>query len=126
MKRTTLFRLALLCLVAAIQNARAASAVATDGRGHLVRSYGQPTKEIAVQHALEGARLLYGRLVHVRLLAASNETGYGAIAVGQKGSGSVNGIALGQPSRAEAERRAIELCLKGGGVDPKIRWEWHG
>jgi hypothetical protein len=125
MKRSALFRLALVSMVVvAIQNANAGSAVVTDGHGHLITSYGQPSKEIAKEHALETARHRYG--ANVKLLAASDVTGYGAIAVARKGSGLVNGIALGRPSRADAEHRAIELCLKGGGTDPKVRWEWHG
>jgi hypothetical protein len=125
MKGSALFRLASVCVaVAAIQNANAGSAVVTDGLGHLITSYGQPSKEIAKDHALKTARQRYG--ANVRLLAASDVTGYGAIAVARKGSGLVNGIALGRPSRADAEHRAIELCLKGGGTDPKVRWEWHG
>jgi hypothetical protein len=124
MKRSTLFRLALLSIVVvASQNANAGSAVTTDGHGHLVYSYGPP-KEIAMQRALEMSRRLYG--ADVRLLAATDVTGYCAIAVARKGSGLVNGIALGCPSRADAQHRAIELCLKGGGTDPKVRWEWHG
>jgi hypothetical protein len=125
MKRSTLFRLGLVCVAfAAIQNASAGSAVVTDGHGHLITSYGQPSKEIAKEHALETARQRYG--ANVRLLAASDVNGYGAIAVARKGSGLVNGIALGRPSRADAEHRAIELCLRGGGTDPKVRWEWRG
>ena len=128
MKKTVLFRLALLCMTAAaIQNARAASTVATDGHGHLVRSYGQPTKEIAVRHALDGARLLYGPQVHVRLIAASDKTGFGAIAVAaRKGGGSLVGVALAKRSQAEADALAIDHCLKAGGVNPKVRWEWRG
>src|SRR5580692_7233841 len=102
MKRSALFRLALVSMVVvAIQNANAGSAVVTDGHGHLITSYGQPSKEIAKEHALETARQRYG--ANVKLLAASDVTGYGAIAVARKGSGLVNGIALGRPSRADAE-----------------------
>jgi hypothetical protein len=125
MKRSTLFRLALVCMtVAAIQNANAGSAVAHDPHGHTVYSKGQPTKAIAIQHALETARS-HG-WAEARIIAASDVTGYCAIAVARKGNGSVLGAVLGRPSRAEAERQAIEICLKGGGTDPKVRWEWHG
>jgi hypothetical protein len=125
MKRSTLFRLALLSMaVVAMQSANAGSAVANDGHGHTVYSKGQLTKAIAIQHALETART-HG-WVDARIIAASDVTGYCAIAVARKGNGSVLGAALGRPSRADAERRAIEICLKGGGTDPKVRWEWHG
>jgi Domain of unknown function (DUF4189) len=125
MKRSKLFRLALVCMtVAAIQNANAGSAVAHDPHGHTVYSKGQPTKAIAIQHALETARS-HG-WAEARIIAASDVTGYCAIAVARKGNGSVLGAVLGRPSRAEAERQSIEICLKGGGTDPKVRWEWYG
>jgi hypothetical protein len=126
MKTSALLRLALVTMaVVAVQNAKAASAVVMEQRhGHLITSYGQPSREIAKEHALETARQRYG--ANVRLIASSDVTGYGAIAVARKGNSSVIGAALGRPSRADAERRAIEVCLKGGGTDPKVRWEWHG
>ena len=125
MKRSTLFRLALLSVaVMTMQSANAGSAVANDGHGHTVYSKGQPTKAIAIGHALETAHS--NGWADARIIAASDVTGYCAIAVASKGNGSVLGAVLGRPSRADAERRAIEICLKGGGTDPKVRWEWHG
>jgi hypothetical protein len=124
MRRSALFRLALVSIcVVTTQSANAGSAVAFAGHGHLVTSYGHP-KAVAIRRALETARRLYG--ADVRLIASSDITGYGAVAVAPKGKGSVIGAALGRPSRADAEHRAIEVCLKGGGTDPKVRWEWHG
>jgi hypothetical protein len=109
MKRSAVFWLALLGMAAiANQSVQAGSAVATDGQGHLVYCYGYP-KEIATQRALELAHSRYGP--DVRLIAASDVPGYGAIAVGRKGSGTVNGISLGRPSPLDAENRAVELCL---------------
>src|SRR5260370_24265282 len=85
MKGSALFRLASVCVtVAAIQNANAGSAVVTDGRGHLVTSYGQPSKEIAKDHALKTAPQRYG--ADVRLLAASDVNCYGASAVARQRS----------------------------------------
>jgi len=125
MKRSALFGIALLSVaVVATESAKAGSAVANDGHGHTVYSKGQPTKAIAIQHALETARS-HG-WAEARITAASDVTGYCAIAVARKGNGSVLGAVLGRPSRADAERQAIEICLKGGGTDPKVRWEWHG
>jgi hypothetical protein len=124
MKRSARFRLALLIVaVVATQKANAGWAVTTDGHGHLVYSYGHP-KEIAKQRAFEMSRRLYG--TNVKLIAASDVTGYGAIAVARKGTGSVVGVSLGRPSRADAENRAIEKCLIAGGTDPRIRWRWRG
>jgi hypothetical protein len=124
MKRSALFRLALLSTaVAAIQNANAGSAVAHDSHGHTVYSFGHP-KTVAIERALGMARTL--GWADARIIAASDVTGYGAIAVARKGNGSVIGAALGRPSRVDAEQLAIEICLKGGGTDPKVRWEWHG
>ena len=125
MKRSALFRLALLSMViAAIQNANAGSAVAWAPHGHLVYSKGQPTKAVAIQHALETAHS-HG-WTDARIIAASDVTGYGAIAVARKGRVLVIGAALGRPSLADAEKRAIEVCLKGGGTDPQIRSRWKG
>ena len=127
MRRSTLFRLALVCMaVAAIQNASAGSAVVTDGHGHLITSYGQPSKEIAKEHALETARQRYGGTV--RILAASDVTGYGAIAVARhpNGQGSILGVALGKRSATEADNLAIEQCLKAGGTHPKIIGGFRG
>jgi hypothetical protein len=125
MKRSALFRLALVSMaVVAIQNANSGSAVAHDPHGHTVYSKGQPTKAIAIQHALETARSR--GWADARIIAASGVTGYCAIAVASKGNGSVLGAVLGRPSRADAERRAMEICLKGGGINPKVRCEWYG
>jgi hypothetical protein len=124
MKRSTLFRLALLSMaVGAIQSVNAGSAVAIGPHNHLVYSYGHP-KEIAVQRALEMGHQLYG--ADVRLLAASDVIGYGAVAIAHHRIGWVTGVALGRPSASDAEHLAIEQCLKAGGTDPKIRWRWRG
>jgi hypothetical protein len=124
MKRSGLFGLALVSVaIVAVQNANAGSAVATDGYGHLSTAYGGPMQR-EKQRVLETARRR--GWADARIIAASDVTGYGAIAVARKGNGSVIGAALGRPSRAEAEHLAIEVCLKGGGTDPKVRWEWHG
>jgi hypothetical protein len=125
MKRSALVRLVFVCLVVtAIRNAGAGSAVATDGHGHTVHSFGH-AKTVAIQRALETARL-YG-WTDARIVAATDITGYGAIAVCSRGKNrSALGVALGKASRAEAEKRAIEVCLKGGGTHPVVRWEWHG
>jgi hypothetical protein len=125
MKRSAIFRLILVGMtVTAIPRAEAASAVAYAPGGHIITSRGQFSKEIAEQHALTTARQQYG--ASARLIAASKVEGYCAIAVGRKGTGLVNGIALGRSSRAEAERLAVEACLKAGGTQPKVRWEWYG
>jgi hypothetical protein len=125
MTRSALFRLALVGVtVAAIQRAEASSAVANDGHGHTIYSAGQPSKASAIQHALQTTRQRYGK--DVRIIAASDASGYCAIAVAQKGKGSVLGAALGRPSREDAQKRAIEVCLKGGGTHPVVRWEWYG
>ena len=124
MKRSALFRLTVLSIaLAVIQNTNAGSAVAHDRHGHTVYSFGHP-KTVAIERALGMAHSL--GWADARIIAASDVTGYGAIAVARKGNGSVLGAALGRPSRADAEHRAIEVCLKGGGTDPKVRWEFNG
>ena len=126
MKRIAILLLAILtaaCLLAG--RAHAASAVAMDGYGHLVYSKGEPTKEIAINHALTSARQRYG--ANVRLIAASDPDGYCAIAVARNPKGgSVIAAALGQRTQAQADTLAIGQCVKGGGVNAQVRWRWRG
>jgi hypothetical protein len=71
------------------------------------------------------ARSRYG--ANVRIVAATDVAGYCAIAVGRQPNGNVQlGIALGHSSAADAERVAIEQCLKAGGINPKVRWRFRG
>jgi len=125
MRKSAKIRLALLLglAVLAVQNVQAGSAVAVNPHNQMATSYGYP-KEIAKQRALEIARSRYG--ANVRILAATDVFGYGAIAVAAKGKGSVVGVALGRPSAAEAQRIAIEQCLLSGGTNPKVRWRFKG
>jgi hypothetical protein len=106
-----------------IQCTRAGSAVAWDGRGHLVHSAGYPLA-IAKERALRICRLRYGANPH--LLASTDVVGDGAIAVARRGRYWVIGISLGRPSPADAENRAVMKCLKAGGIDPKVRWGFRG
>jgi len=110
---------------ALIQSANAGSAVAWDGRGHLFSSYGHP-KAVAIQRALETGQRHYGAAV--RIIAATDVTGYGAVAVAHRrnGPGLLIGVALGKRSATEAETLAMEQCVKIGGVDPRVRWAWRG
>src|ERR1700736_5884549 len=120
MKKTALFRLTLICLAASpIHNTKACSVVVWDGSSHLGTSYGHPV-QIEKQRALEGARRR--GWTNVRIIGASDETGYGAIAIARhpNGQGSLIGIALGRGSAREADTLAIEECLKAGGTNPKV------
>jgi hypothetical protein len=69
---------------------------------------------------------------NVRILAASDVTGYCAIASGSRREFTgprerwVCGVALGHSTREEARRFAIEQCLKAGGINPKIKSEFRG
>jgi hypothetical protein len=126
MNKASLFRLTLIGLVGAtIQHADAGSAVASDGQGHFSTAYGGPV-EREKQRALETARRK--GWMTAKIIAATDITGYGAIAVARhpNGYGSVNGIVLGRRSATEANTLAIERCLKAGGTNPKVRWSWRG
>jgi len=124
MRRSTIFRIALLSFaVLSVKGVEAGSAVAIGPHNQTAASYGYP-KEIAKQRALELARHRYGP--NVRLLAASDVTGYGAIAVARHGIGWVTGVALGKRSAREAEFLAKDACVRAGGTDPKVRWEFKG
>ena len=125
MTRSAIFCLILVGItVAALQRLEAGSAVATDGHGHTVYSSGHP-KAVAIQRAMETARL--NGWTDARIVAATDVTGYSAIAVGSKGkNSSVLGIVLGRASREDAEKRAIEECFKAGGTDVQVRWRFNG
>ena len=105
------------------QNSRAGSAVAISPHNQMVYSYGH-SKEIDKRQALELARNRYG--ANVRILAATDATGYCAIAVAAKGRGSVVGVALGRPSAADAERLAIGQCVISGGTNSRVKWRFKG
>jgi len=121
MKRILL--LVRLCLSAALTyNSNAGSAVAWDRHGHLFYTYGEPQKK-AEHHVLDLCRK--GGL-DAKLIGSTDVVGYGAIAVARHGNGSVIGISLGRPSPADAENRAIEKCLRAGGVNPRVRWGFKG
>jgi hypothetical protein len=120
---STILRLVVGLSAILIQNAGAGSAVAWDGLGHLVYSYGRPVKE-AEQRALAICRHRYGG--NVRLIASSDVVGDGAIAIARRGNSSVVGVALGHRSPLEAEILALRQCLKAGGTDPKVRWGFKG
>ena len=124
MTKRMVFRLALVSMIVlAVQRANAGSAVANDGHGHTVYSFGHP-KAVAIRRALDMARSQ--GWTNERIVAATDVGGYGAIAVAQKGKGSIIGITLGRPSQADADKRAIEKCLKAGGTDVQVRWRFHG
>jgi len=124
-RKTALFLFVLLGLGSvALQNANAGSAVAMEPRhGQLVSSYGH-SKQVAMQRALETARRLYG--AEVRIIAATEVTGYCTIAVARHGDKAIVGVALGKRSASEANTLAIDQCLKAGGTDPRIISGWRG
>jgi len=125
MRRSMLLGLVLAGLaVEAIGRANAGSAVVHDHYGHTVYSFGHP-RAVEIRRALEAARL-HG-WTEARLIAASDKTGYGAIAVAaRKGGGAVVGVALGKRSATEADTLAIQHCLEAGGINPRVRWGWYG
>jgi hypothetical protein len=124
MKRSVIFRFALVALAGVlIQDAGAGSAVAFTSNGQLAAAYGGPVQR-EKERALAEAQRRNG--ADVRIVAATDVTGYGAIAVARhpNGIGSVIGIALGRRSQAEAAALAIKQCLKRGGTDPKVKTEF--
>jgi hypothetical protein len=125
MKRNVLFRLVLVGIaVSPMQKAHAGSAVATDGRGQNIYAFGRPV-EIAKQSVLNRARR---NGWSVTIIASTDQTGYGPIAIALHPSGhdSLIGVALGKRSATEADNMAIDHCLKAGGINPKVRWGFRG
>jgi hypothetical protein len=124
MRRSIIFRIALLSLgLLAGKDAEAGSAVAIGSNGHLVASVA-PSVDQAKQRAIDICIRQGG--VNVRILAASDIVGYGAIAFGRRGSGYLTGVALGKRSPIEAEILAIDACRKAGCSNPKIKREFKG
>ena len=126
MKKTALFLLVLLgTAILTVHNLKAGSAVVLGPDNHLVSSYGHP-EAVAKKRALDEARRMFG--ANVRVLAATDITGYGAVAVARhpNGYGWIMGVALGTRSATEAETLAIEQCAKAGGTNPKVRWTFRG
>ena len=82
--------------------------------------------EVAKQRALALARRKYGP--EVRVFAASDVTGYGAIAVARhpNGIGWIICVSLGNRSATEADMVAIEKCVKAGGRNPQVRLAFRG
>jgi hypothetical protein len=78
----------------------------------------QKALELAVHHGWLGARII----------ALTGRFGYCAIALAYRrdGKSTVVGVALGQSSQAEAERRAIASCLRAGGINPKVYARFKG
>jgi hypothetical protein len=118
--------LALLAfLVFASKNASAGAAVALAPHNQMATAYGDTIKQ-AAKRALAEARRRYGSQ-NVRLLAATDVTGYGAIAVARHPNGNlVIGVALGRRSATEADVLAIEQCRKAGGIKPQVKWGFWG
>jgi len=110
----------------AVENVRAGSAVANDGFGHLATAYGGP-KRREEQRALAEALRKYGR-GDFRIIAATDVTGFGAIAVARHPDGyrTIIGVSLGKRSATEADTLAIEKCLRAGGKNPQVKWAFHG
>jgi hypothetical protein len=110
---------------ASTQVANAGSAVAFEPRsGKMVNSTGHP-EHVAIQRAMAGARHLYGP--NVRILAATDVTGYCAVGVASRvGKTVIVGAALGRPSAADARDIVLDQLYRAGGIKPKIISRWRG
>ena len=80
---------------------------------------------MAKRRALDVAQRRYGP--NVRILASTDVTGYGAIAVARHPNGNfVIGVSLGNRSATEADRLAMDHCIKAGGRNPQVKWGFRG
>jgi hypothetical protein len=115
MKKITLFLLALIALTGTrIEKANAGSAVVIEPHhGKMVNSYGK-SEAIAIAKAMAGARHLYG--ANVKLLAATNVTGYCAVGVATHGDKTLVATALGRKSKREAQALVLDELGKAGGT----------
>jgi hypothetical protein len=125
MKKSRLTALVFLGFALAIETLNAGSVVVWDGGKNLGTAYGRPV-EIAKQRALQAARRK--GWTNVRIIGASNVSGYGAIAIARhpSGHGSLIGVALGRRSATEADTLAIEQCVKAGGTNVKVTTGFRG
>jgi hypothetical protein len=126
MKRTIVLGLALFGFVQfTLRSATAGSAVATDAKGHNVYDFGHP-KDTCKRRALELAR--QRGWSNVKIVAATDITGYGAIAVARhpNGHGSILGVVLGQQSAKRAATAAVDRCREAGGTEIKVKWAFKG
>jgi hypothetical protein len=125
MKNYTRFLFTLIAITGrAIEYANGGSAVAIEPRhGKMVNSYGKP-EAMAIKGATAGARHLYG--ANVRLLAATNVTGYCAVGVATLGNKAVVATALGRKSKSEAQTIVLQKLAEVGGTTPKIIARWKG
>ena len=126
MRNRTLFSLTFLFfLIVASKNANAGAAVALGPHNQLATAYGGPVEREKAR-ALNNARRLYGN--DVRIIAATDITGYGAIALARhpNGYGWIIGVSLGNRSATEADALAIDHCRKAGGINPQVKWAFRG
>ena len=106
------------------EHADAGSAVALAAHNQLATAYGGPIRKKSSERLPkrfgDTARLL-------GFLAATDVTGYGAIAVARHPNGNwVIGVSLGNRSATEADTLAIQHCLRAGGVNPQVKWGFRG
>ena len=125
MKRSPLLLFISLGFVTvALHKADAGSAVALAAHNQLATAYGGSIQR-EEQRALADALRRYGP--PVRVLAATDVTGYGAIAVARHPNGNwVIGVSLGKRSATEAYTLAVDHCLKAGGTHPEVKWAFRG
>ncbi len=113
---------ALMLPMTTIQQVGAGSAVAVgtvSPEFFPVEEIGYP-KAVAKQLALKSCQERGG--LNPKIVAATDKTGYGAVAIAIKASREAVIIAasLGNASIREAESRAMKSCLTAGGVDPRL------
>ena len=125
MKRSASIRFVLFGLMAiGIQRVNAGSAVAIEPHhGNLATAFGGPVAR-EKQRALLQARQLYGS--DVKLFAASDVVGYGAVGVAGHGKKALIAAALGRKSAAEAQSVVLSQLTKAGGTNPKVISRWRG
>jgi hypothetical protein len=123
LKSVPLLRWVLLIFLAA-ENAKAGAAVAIGPHNQFAVSYGGPIKQVK-ERALAQARRRYGQ--NVRILAATDVTGYGSMAVARVANGNwIMSVSLGNRSASEADTHAIQQCRKAGGIKPQVKWGFWG
>jgi len=118
MKKLTLLQFAFIGLLAVTApHVHAGSAVAFEPyHVRMATAYGGPVLR-EQKRALANARSLYGP--GVKLLASTDEPGYGVVGTAQKGDRVVVAVSLGQKSAAAAKNYVLAELAKAGGCHTK-------
>ncbi len=124
MKRTTIILTGLFFISLFLAEANAQSAVYfCNQTGAYGFAFGLPKDEVLKK--AKDACIDFGG-IEPKLIAFTENSGYGAIALGKDEDGDrVIGVAIGFSNLETAKSKAINACKEFGGLNPKIEDSFH-